>query len=220
MPGLRDDAYWVDESDHALACALYGDCLFDEVKAGAAELEALWEADAKPFGKLLKKASKTGVFGLGPTLDTKWLSKVLFGTPSGWPSGLSAKEKQVLLLARSPAGWLTSAELGDAVDSMKGFDPTFKKESGEATADALKKFAALFTAEVANKMWDNYDQISKKYGKRMRPICEQKYNEACTDAEGVEMFRGDLSRGWKMRSLPFSAITYHVYADFIGLISF
>lgn len=215
MTGIRDNAYWAEESDHALACALYGDCVFDTVKEGAAELEKTWEGLARPFGKLLRAAAKTGVFGLGPELDTKWLKRVLFGPVPGWPSGLSPKEKKVLLLARSTAGWLTNADLGDAVDPMRGFDAEFRRESEEATGDALRKFADLYVKNVANPMWDAYDQISKKYGRRLVPMCEEKYQEKCSEVEGVQMFRGDLARGWKLKTLPFSAVTHHVFADFL-----
>lgn len=215
MAGIREDAYWANESDHALACALYGDCVYDTVKEGALELEKTWEGQARPFGKLLRMAAKTGVFGLGPELDTKWLKKVLFGPLSAWPSGLTQKEKKALLLARSTAGWLTNAELGDTVDPLRGFDAEFKKESEEATGDALKKFSDLYVKNIANPMWDTYDLVSKKYGRKLVPMCEEKYQEQCSESEGVQMFRGDLARGWKVRTLPFSATSYHVFANFL-----
>lgn len=215
MAGIRDDAYWASESDHALACALYGDCVFDTVKEGAVELERIWEAQARPFGKLIQAAAKTGIFGLGPELDTKWLKKVLFGPPNAWPSGLTPKEKLILRLARSTAGWLTNVELGDVVDPLRGYDAGFKKESEDATTEALKKFADLFVKNVANPMWDTYDQVSKKYGRKLLPMCEEKYEEKCSEAEGIQMFRGDLARGWKLKSLPFSSVTSHVFADFM-----
>lgn len=215
MAGIRDESYWTDESDHALTCALYGDCVFDTVKEGAADLESMWENQARPFGKILRAAAKTGIFGLGAELDTRWLKKVMFGPVSSWPSGLTPKERQVLILARSTTGWLSNSDLGDTVDSLKGFDTTFKRDSEEDTLHALKKFSELYVKNVANLMWDTYDLVSSRYGRRLVPMCQEKYQEKCTEAEGVQMFRGDLARGWKLKTLPFSAVTNNVFANFI-----
>ena len=60
--------------DHALACALYGDCIFDEVLKGATELERKWKGHVRVWDGVFAEAVRTGFLGWGkPLVSPQWL---------------------------------------------------------------------------------------------------------------------------------------------------
>lgn len=215
MASIRDDAYWESVEDHGLACAKYGDCIFNEVQEGAQDLENAWTKRAGFFSEILQASAKTGIFGLGKQIDLKWLHHVIFGPKKNWPSGLTLDDRLILELARANSGYLSGPSLGVTVDPLSGYDASFQKAGEEATLSALRKFSKLYRKDVLLPMWGDYEHIAVETAKRIAPLCLITYGESCTPTEAIGMFKGDLQRGWKVRSLGFSAASYHVFPAFM-----
>ena len=202
--------------EHAMACAIYGDCIFDVVQEGASDLEAQWKKLAKPWKTLLDKSVRGRFFGFGaPLLDRNWLMYVLFQPTRSWPKGLSLDEVEVLELARTAASYHPLYEQGLGRAETQAQEPG----SDEATLKAMKQFASLFRRKVALPMWKAYNNTSDKMGRKIIPLCESNYEEPCSLPEAREMFQGDLERGLKVKSLNVSPTTYQVLPKFLSWIS-
>jgi len=212
-----NNQWFNDQEDHALACARYGDCIFDVVQGGAADLEAQWSRLSQSWNKLIDKAVQGRFLGLGaPIVDRRWLSFVLFQPSRLWPSGLSKEETQLLKLAKAVVAYYPmyaqGIERGTATDAER-------VESNEATLAALKKFAALFKRQIGLPMWKAYNSVSDLKAKEIAPLCKATYGEECSYAEARGMFQGDLERGWKLKTLEVAPPTYRVFPYFLSWIS-
>ena len=211
------DSDWFDsQSDHALACARYGDCIFTVVQEGAADIQDAWARAARPWSRLIDKAVRGKVFGLMPPLtDRKWLMYVLLmQSPSRWPSGLSKEEVELLKMAR-----VVSQYYPLAVQDVPGGSVGAQPDTEEATLKALKSYAALFKKDIALSMWKTYVQVAAARAAEIMPLCDTVYKEPCSLREAEQMFKGDLERGWKMDSVGFSPASEKVFPLFIDWVT-
>lgn len=196
--------------DHALACALYGDCIYDVVQEGAQALQSRWESDAKSWDSLLDEAVKSGILGWGRLVSRDWLSAVMF-RPREWPKGLTEEEKKILRLAAGVSGFNRRYNQGPA----PARDPDLGSKEGEAqTLEALKRYTDLFKKRVAIPMYRSYDEVSNTYGRRIQPLCEENYQERCSVQESIDIFKGDLRRGHKVKTLDVKGATYLALSRF------
>jgi len=212
----------VNIEDHGMACALYGDCIYDVVQEGAKLLETKWKSRTSSWDSLIDKAVKTGFMGWGaPLVDRKWLSFVLFEGPRYWPSSLTADERQALKLAVAVSGFHRRYSKGVKIDRKRGItdDPDKIEEDQERTTAALRKYAELFKSKIGIPMWKDYQSVTKMYGSKIKPLCDEKYGEPCSDAEAENIFQGDLERGLKMKTLDVDPPTYRVLPVFIRWVS-
>lgn len=204
------------ETEHALACALYGDCIYDVVQEGASDLEKQWKALTKPWKALLEKSVRGRFFGFGaPVVDSKWLLYVLHQPTRMWPKGLGLDEIEVLELARAATGYNSLANQGLGRSDVSPTDPA----TNEQTLQGLRKFSTLFRRKVALPMWKAYNDISDKKARQIMPMCEATYGESCSLPEAREMFQGDLERGLKVKSLNVGPTTYQVLPKLLSWIS-
>lgn len=207
---------WLDQQeDHAIACVLYGDCLYDVVQEGAKLLETRWQAASRKWESLIDQAVRTGLFGWGtPLVNRRWLLQALF-YPKAWPKGLTEDEKKLLYLMIAAASYHRLYARGVAREEVapEGVEPE------EQTLAALKNLAVLFRKQIAIPMWKGYQKVSKEYAKKIQPICSEKYNEPCTLSEAENIFKGDLRRGWKARTLDVDPPTYSVMGPFFRYIT-
>jgi hypothetical protein len=209
---------WGDaQSAHALAVARYGDRIFDEVQKGAKELENAWEKQTRKWNKLIDKAVRGKWLGLGPPIvDRRWLSHVLFQPTRVWPNKLSEEEVQLLELAKAASSYHPLHAQGVVVDTIRGDTRAPKRiESDAATLKVLQKYASLFKRDIAMPMWRSYNKVSDEYTDRVKVLCDEKYDEPCTTREAEKIFKGDLQRGWKMKTLDVSPDTYRTFPAFI-----
>lgn len=204
--------WFENQSEHALACAKYGDCIFEEVQSGAQELQKAWEINAKPWYVLMDKAVQGSMFGLfSPIMPKDWLIYTLFRPDRFWPKGLSPKEKELLELGKMVSAYYPMHEQG--VTPTKRLVPS--DESGAVTLLAMQNYADLVKKTIAIPMWRSYSLVSKKYGMRITPMCKSVYGEDCTPEEGIGIFQGDLERGWKMETLSWDSASYQVFPVFV-----
>ena len=200
-----------DQGEHAMACARFGDCIFDEVQKGAGELNARWKTDTRKWNVLIDKVVKGGFLGLGsPLMDRNWLSHVIFNQRE-WPSGLSKEEKQLLKLASAISGYHPAKQYGYAPGEKK---PEAAASNESLTLEVLRKFVKKFRETIVESMLRSYEQVSDKYAKIIQPLCEQEYSEPCDLAESSGMFQGDMQRAYKIKSLDVDPPTYRVLLPF------
>lgn len=201
---------WLDnQSEHALACAKYGDCIFDKVQEGALEVQNAWRKLAQPWNSLID-ASVKGFLWMGRS-DRKWLSQALFQPARNWPKGLSAEEKDLLELAKAVSDYAP-------VSMDRLLETKTTPENAEKTLKALQTYAKLFKKKIALPMWREYRQIAARAGEQIAPLCQSTYGEDCSSQEGLEMFHGDLERGYKLKVLEVDTATYRVLPKFLSWI--
>jgi hypothetical protein len=205
--------------EHAMACVQYGDCIYDVVQEGAKSLETKWTSRTRIWEDLIDKAVRTGFMGWGaPLVDRKWLKHVLFLPRSQWPRGLTKREVQMLDLASAAA--MMQRQFDTQIDPFRGLrENPDQAEAEDRTLAALKKYAALFDRQVFDKMWADYDQVSEDYGRKILPLCEQRYQEPCTLQDAINIFKGDLRRGMKAKTIDLKVRTYQALREFLPLIS-
>lgn len=205
-------------ADHAMACVQYGDCIYEVVQQGAKDLETKWEARTRIWNDLIDRAVRTGFMGWGaPLVDRKWLNYVLFQPRSQWPKGLSKREVQMLELAQAAEGM--QRQFDTKIDPFRGLrENPDQAEAEDRTLAALKKYAALFDKRVFTPMWKDYNGVSDDYGRKIKPLCEQRYHEPCSLQESINIFKGDIQRGLKAKTLDVKVATYHAFRKFLPLI--
>jgi hypothetical protein len=211
---------WLEnQTDHALACVLYGDCVYDVVQEGAQSLETKWKAKTRGWDGLIDKAVKTGFMGWGPPLvDRKWLSHVLFKGVRAWPTELTAEERKLLKLAVSTSAFHRLYDKGVKFDRSRDI-PTGEGERDDRTLAALRKYAELFKRQIALPMWKEFDQVADEYGRKIQPLCAERYGEACSKTEAVNIFKGDVYRGMAAKTLDVDPPMYRVLPRFLEWIS-
>jgi len=202
---------WFEKQDeHSLSCARFGDCIFDEVQKGAAQLEEVWSDLAKPWRILAVKAVKGKLFGFFPQISSPgWLLHVVFHKEL-WPHGLSKDEVELLHLVKAVSAYHPSH-----ATQQSGDPGPLEKSDADATLLALRNYAALFRREIALPMWESFQKIAQKAGVGISPLCQTKYGENCSQEDAEDIFTGDLQRGWKLNTLEWSPATYHVFPLFI-----
>ena len=211
------DPYTSDAESHsdaksrsyAMACAKYGDCIFDEVQKGALRLDKAWDKITHRWSRLMDKAAKRGFLGLGGG-SASWLNFVLFQPPRVWPQGLGAKQVKVLLLLQSLENYhqdIRSERLPDVYPSE------------EETLKAMQRLAALTKQEILLPMWRAYEAVSDEASKAIAPLCPAQFGEGCSLKEAKEIFKGDLLRGWEVGSLDVGPSFYKVYPRFKGYVT-
>lgn len=205
-----------EQSDHALACAKYGDCIFDEVQNGASELEAAWVKASSDWYRLLLSSTR-GFLGLREISDPRWLYFVLFRPEKFWPRDLTQEERALLRLAASLSDFHPS---GQKVDRGMGItnDPD-RAASYDETLEAMKRYASLFKTKIALPMYKEYQRIAEEYAPKIQTLCDSVYGEPCSKEEAKNMFKGDLQRGWKMNSLDVTPPMSRVFPLFMDWIS-
>jgi hypothetical protein len=209
------DQWLKEQEDHAVACALYGDCIYDVVQEGAKNLETRWAAVSRKWEALVDKAVKTGFMGWGPPLvDRRWLIQALF-YPKLWPRGLTTEEKNLLHLMIAAASYHRLYARGVTREEM---EPE-AVEADDRTLAALKKLAELFKSQIAIPMWKEYQTVSEDYARKIQPMCNEQYDEPCTLSDAQNIFKGDLRRGWKARTLDVDPPTYRVMGPFLNYIT-
>ena len=193
-------------SDYALACAKYGDCIFDEVQKGALRLEKEWENATRTWPRLIDKAAKKGFLGLGKGAGATWLNFVLFQPHQRWPAGLSPEHVKILRLTKAFENFHPSGRK----------DGSFPKEdpSDEETLEMMQKLALLVKKGILRSMWRSYESVSESSAAAIMPLCGAQFGEACSKEEAKGIFRGDLLRGWKMGSLDTGQGFSKVYPRF------
>ena len=204
------------KNEHAMACAIYGDCLYDKVQEGAKALETKWAARAKIWDDLIDKAVKTGFLGWGaPLVSREWLSHMLLRVPMvQWPTGLSEEEKQLLFLAQAVTTYAKRYTRGIKSDPLE-----VGSEDEQRTLAALKQYASLIKSHIAIPMFKDYEAVSAAYGALLQPLCTEKYDEPCSLVEAVNLFKGDLRRGFKVKTLDVDPSTFRVLPAFLAWIS-
>tara|TARA_R110000824_G_scaffold36257_2_gene112841 strand:+ start:157 stop:804 length:648 start_codon:yes stop_codon:yes gene_type:complete len=205
---------------HAMACAIHGDCLFDEGQKYVKKLEEKWKLLARPWNQLLDKAVKSGFLGFGgPMVDRKWLSFVLFQPERMWPSGLSAQEIKILRLAKAASAYFPLHAQGVAPNMGSASTAPSQVEEEAKTLKSMQQYAKLVKKQVAFPMWKAYQTVSMQAGRGLRGLCESTYGEPCSIQEASAMFQGDMERGLKAKTLSASPATYEVLPMFLGWIS-
>jgi hypothetical protein len=199
-----------------MACVQYGDCIYEVVQEGVKDLQTKWTARTRIWDNLIAQAVRTGFMGWGPPLvDQNWLRYVLFQPRRLWPSGLTKREVQMLELAKAASGLnrLHTKGIG-----RKDLDQAETAEAEDRTLAALRKYAQLFDRKVFDSMWADYEKVSKAYGRKIGPLCEERYQEPCSAQDAVNIFQGDIERGLKAKTLDVRVPTYHVFRKFLPLI--
>lgn len=217
---MSTEKWLAGQSDHAVACAVYGDCIYDEVQDGAKTLEGRWKKSTQKWDGLIDKAVKTGFMGWGSHLvDRKWLSWMLFHE-NQWPSELTQKERNLLRLMVATTGFNRLYSQGVKVDRSKGIttDPE-RAEAHEQTVTAMKKLAELYRREIAIPMWKQYHAVTATYGGKIQPLCDERYGESCSESDAKDIFKGDLRRGWKAKTLDVGPPMYRALPHFFAFIA-
>ncbi len=207
------------QTNQSLACVVYGDCIFDVVEKGAKVLEKKWKRIAKPWNRLIDKAVRGRFFGLGsPTVDRRWLAWLIYQPVKRWPSQLTKEEVQILELVVAVSAY--HPDYSEKVDRKSGItsDPE-RLESSEDSLAAMRQYAQLVKAQIAMPMWRAYENISKDVAQDIIPLCKTVYGESCSESEAKNMFKGDLQRAWKMRTLGVGPPTYTTFPKFIAWIA-
>ena len=155
-------------SDYALACAKYGDCIFDEVQKGAVKLEEAWSKATRSWPRLVDKAAKKGFLGLGRGVGATWLNFILFQPHQRWPAGLSAEHTKILQFTKS---------LDSLHSSGRREDFPTKNPSDEETLEAMQKLALIIKKEILRPMWRSYESISEDAAKSIAPLCKAQFEE-------------------------------------------
>lgn len=201
----------VDIEDHGMACVMYGDCIYDVVQEGAKDLQTKWTATCRKWDSLVDKAVKTGFLGWGsPLVGRDWLTHMLLQPPRVWPRGLTKKEVAILKLSAE------AAQLAKKAQNVPNPLPrTLSPEDSAKTLAAMKKFAALFDKQIGQPMLDDYWDVSTAYGKQIEPLCAEKYNEPCSPSEAVDIFRGDIERGLRAKTLDVRTPMYWAFPRFL-----
>lgn len=196
---------------HAMACARYGDCLFDAGQEYVQKLEDRWKDLSRPWRGLLAR-SLGGFLGFGQEIDTETLHALLFRSERHWPEGLTKSEKQVLRLARAVSAYHPGPD---------GLHPPRPVQMvGEDVAlRALRRYAKLFEKTIALPMWTAYEDVRAQAGDGLQGLCEQAYAEPCSAAEAASMWAGDLERGLTFSTIEASPATYTVLPRFLQWVS-
>ncbi len=216
------DVAWEAKQD--FTDVLRDDAIYKITELGSKRLEVAWVDISKSWNKLIAKSVETGFMGWGaPIVDRRWLTYTLFDHERNWPKGLTTKERLLLRLAIAVSFYYPLAAQGVYTDRKWGItqDPE-NTEPEEATLAALKSYAAKFEKSIAEPMWAAFDKVSDDMAPLVSEACKEVYAEPCSFAEARGMFQGDLDRGWKLESLPFSSNSYKVYGlfnDYIMLAS-
>jgi hypothetical protein len=199
----------MDYSDHALACTVYGDCIYDEVQEGVKLLEAAWKRDLQKYPQVLAQSTKgRGWFFPRPIVTPDWLRFMLFQPERLWPLKLKPEQREMLHLMKA-----TSA-LAPRIRST----PDGELYDEEQTLQAMKQLAENFQKQVAMPMWQSYERVSQVMGRKLLPLCEERYGE-CTRAEAEQIFQGDLERGLRLKTLNGSPQMLQVLPKFLEWIS-
>jgi len=199
----------MDHSEHALACAIYGDCIFEEVQEGVKLLEAAWKKDLQKYPQVIVQSTKgRGWFFPRQVVTSDWLRFMLFQPGRLWPVRLKGKQREMLQLMKAASG------LAPRVHST----PNGELYSEEQTLQAMEQLADTFQKQVAAPMWQSYERVSRTMGQKLLPLCEDRYG-SCTREEAVGIFQGDLERGLRMNTLEVSPQMLQVLPKFLEWIS-
>lgn len=216
MANPLGNAWFESQEEHSLACAKFGDCIFDVVQEGASALEISWKGHAKSWVKLVDKAIQGAFFGfLPPIVPREWFLYVLFRPERLWPKALTVEERILLELAKAASDY---HPLHDQ-STKPAKDEKYEIGDDGSTLVALQTYAQLVKRNIAIPMWKSYVETSKAYGARIAPLCDSTYGEPCTNLEGENIFKGDLQRGWKLNTLDWSPPTRRVFPVFLSWIS-
>jgi hypothetical protein len=209
------------QSEHALAVAKYGDIIFDIVQEGAQDLQSKWQADARDWNDLIDRAVQGSLLDrlFRDPLDRDWLSQTLFKPTRQWPSGLTNAEVQILELVRAASALHPLHAQGVKVDKLLNPDDPDYGLQEAALVKAMKKYSGLVYKNITIPMWKSYDAAAKNAARKIAPMCEEVYGETCSQDEAVLMFKGDLQRGWKMKTLKMDPSMYQVFPKFLSWIS-
>lgn len=191
MPDPLDYAWGDAQSQYALTCAVEGDCVFDIVQKYSSTLGDRLKALASKTPGVMKSATRGRYFGMvPPKVQTSWLA-ALISREQLWPSELTREEEALLRMAARSFSAIGKS-LPASVDHPANREDSIK---------ALKDFAELYEKAVAMPMWKAYDQAGKKAAREIAPICQAQFQEDCTLKEAEAIFKGDLQRGLKVKSL-------------------
>jgi hypothetical protein len=205
------DKWLEDQSEHALACALSGDCIYDVVEKHAQNMESSWKSLASGWQGLVRKASRKA-WGLFERVSEEWLLHTLLSRPvRKWPRGLGREQVVILRILREAAQY-------NAGSSGRGRAPS-ESPSPELALEAFQVLSSLTFKSLAVPMWGEYNQTSQKAAREIAPLCAETYGEPCTLGEAELMFQGDLERGWRMKTLDVSSPTYRVFPEFLAWVA-
>lgn len=153
------------------------------------------------------------LFGGRSNISPNWLVSSLYLPPSKWPSGLSAREKKLLLLLRRvrdlsfPAARFTSTSLEDAAG-----------DSGPDSDDLLKAFKWMAKdtgKDILRPMWRGYNAMLARVGGEIEPLCMAIYGEACEKGDGDGIANADIRDAVKVNRLPLTPAQTRTLESFL-----
>ena len=140
------------------------------------------------------------VFGGGSDIPPNWLVSSLYLDPKKWPSGLSARQKKLLLLLRRvrdlsfPAARFTYTSLAEGA---AGSAP-----SPDDLLQAFKQMAKDTEKDILRPMWRGYNAMLERVGGEIEPLCMAIYGEACEKGDGAGIANADIRDAVKVNRLP------------------
>ena len=205
------------QSRDLLDAAIMGDPVFKIAEKASLQLEQKWKPLARSWSPLIDKSVKSGLFGWGGDIvDRRWLAKKLFGLPKFWPKGLTEKEKAILKVMRAMVPYHPAHEQGIFVDSRSGITQEPERiESEEATLKAMRAYAKNYEKKVLLPMWDALDEVLENFASAAEEACNQVYKTPCDFKSAKRMLYGDLLRGWRLETLPFTTTSYRTFGAFL-----
>ena len=164
------------------------------VQEGLKGLEKDWKAHSPRASEIVSgdRPWWLQIFGGETEISPEWLAEILYQRPRAWPKGLSADDREMLLLLRG------TRDLGPSL-SLRPPD----RADPPADEDMLKAFKWMAKDTrllISFRLMQAYEEMLDKVGGEIGDLCVSVLGEPCTE-DAADVVHADVEAAIKTNQL-------------------